>query len=231
MFVGHLAVALAAKRVEPRAPLGVLVGAAFGLDLLWPVLLMAGVERVRIDPGNTAFTPLAFDHYPWSHSLTMAVIWAVVVGRSSAAILRRGRAGVVIGALVLSHWLLDFLTHRPDLPLWPGGPMTGLGLWNSIPWTLVVEGVLYAGGIAIFARATTAHDAAGRWALWGLVAVTAAIWLSGPLSPPPPSATAVATVAAALWLFPLWAAWIERHRTLRGAIREGGPRESRAPAR
>ncbi len=75
MFVGHFAVALGAKRAAPRIPLGLLVAAAIALDLIWPLLLLAGVETVRIDPGNTAFTPLAFDHYPWSHSLVMALVW------------------------------------------------------------------------------------------------------------------------------------------------------------
>ncbi|HEY6361113.1 MAG TPA: hypothetical protein VIX63_08410 [Vicinamibacterales bacterium] len=215
MFVGHLAAAIAAGRVQPRAPLGVLVGAAFALDLIWPVLLLAGIEMVRIDPGNTAFTPLAFDYYPWSHSLSMAVVWAVVVGRVSAAVLRHTRAGLVIGLTVLSHWVLDCLTHRPDLPLWPGGPNVGLGLWNSIPSTIVVEGTLFAAAVLLYARATRAGDAVGKWAFLALVAVATAIWLSGPFSPPPPSATAVAAVALALWLLPFWAQWIERHRVTR----------------
>jgi len=227
MFVGHLAVALAAKRVEPRAPLGTLVGAAFAFDLIWPVLLLAGIEMVRIDPGNTAFTPLAFDDYPWSHSLSMAFVWAVAVGRVAAAVLKHARAGLIIGLTVLSHWVLDFLMHRPDLPLWPGGPEVGLGLWNSIPLTLVVEGVFFAAGVAIYLRATRARDRVGTWAFWTLVLLTTAIWISGPLSPPPPGVTAIAVVGLALWLFPMWAVWIERHREHRppamGSRPRGGP--------
>jgi hypothetical protein len=213
MFVGHLAVALAAKRAAPRVSLGALVGATFGLDLIWPVLLLAGVERVRIDPGNTVFTPLAFEHYPWSHSLTMAIIWGVAIGRLSAAVFRSARAGALIGLVVVSHWLLDFATHRPDLPLFPGGPMAGLGLWNSIPGTLAVEGLLFAGAIALYVRGTRPRSPAGTWALWSLVAFTTAIWVSGPWSAPPPSAGAVATVALAMWLFPLWTVWIDRRRS------------------
>ena len=121
---------------------------------------------VRIDPGNTAFTPLAFDYYPWSHSLSMAFVWAVAVGRVAAAVLRHARAGLIIGLTVLSHWVLDFFMHRPDLPLWPGGPEVGLGLWNSIPLTLLVEGVLFAAGVAIYLRATRARDRVGTWAFW-----------------------------------------------------------------
>jgi hypothetical protein len=212
MFVGHLAAALAAKQAERRAPLAALVGAAYGLDLMWPLLLLAGVEAVRIDPGNTAFTPLAFDNYPWSHSLSMAVVWSVIAGRVAARVLRHARAGLFIGLTVLSHWVLDFVAHRPDLPLWPGGPTVGLGLWNSIPLTLIVEGALLAAAVALYLRTTRPRDAVGKWAFWGLVLLTTAIWISGPFSPPPPSVTAIAVVGLALWLLPLWARWIERHR-------------------
>ncbi len=212
MFAGHLAVALATKRAAPRAPLAALVAGAFGLDLLWPVLLLAGIEHVRIVPGYTAFTPLAFDYYPWSHSLSMALIWAIIAGRLSAMVLKNLTAGLFIGFAVVSHWLLDYVTHVPDLPLWPGGPRYGLGLWNSIGMTFVVEGALFTAAIAIYLRSTTARNAKGTWALWGLIGVTTAIWASGPWAPPPPSVTAIAVAGLGMWLFPVWAAWIERNR-------------------
>jgi membrane-bound metal-dependent hydrolase YbcI (DUF457 family) len=213
MFVGHLAVALGAKGAAPRVPLSALVAATYGLDLLWPVFLLTGVERVRVDPGNTAFTPLAFDHYPWTHSLAMAVVWGVVAGIISSSWLRDRLAGVVIGATVVSHWLLDFVTHRPDLPLWPGGAKWGLGLWQSIPGTLIVEGALFVAAIAFYGRVWKSRDGVGRWAFWGLVTFTGAIWISGPWSPPPPGASSIAAAGLALWILPVWAGWIERHRT------------------
>ena len=213
MFVGHLAVALGVRRVEPRAPLAALIGAAFGLDLLWPLLLLTGVETVRIDPGNTAFTPLAFVHYPWSHSLSMAVIWGIAAGRIAAPILRSARAGLIVGLVVVSHWVLDYVTHRPDLPLWPGGPVVGLGLWNSIPGTFIVEGALFLAAIEYYRRGTRERDAQGRWAFWSLIGLTTVIWVSGPWSPPPPHPTAIAMVGLAMWLFPVWGMWIDRHRT------------------
>jgi hypothetical protein len=219
MFVGHLAAALAAKRAEPRAPLGALVAAAFGLDLIWPVLLLAGVEVVRVEPGNTAFTPLAFDSYPWSHSLSMAIVWGVVGGRAAAGVLRHARAGLVVGLTIVSHWVLDYVVHRPDLPLWPGGPEAGLGLWNSIPLTIAVEGAMLAAAVGLYVRGTRARDAVGQWALWALVVFTGAIWVSGPWAPPPPGVGAIAVVGLALWLLPAWAQWVERHRAHRGAVR------------
>ena len=217
MFAGHLATALVAKRAEPRAPLGAYVAAAYGLDLLWPVLVLVGVERMRIDPGNTAFTALAFDHYPWSHSLLLAGVWGLLAGLLAARLTRNTRAGVCLGIVVVSHWVLDLIVHRPDLPLWPGGPKVGLGLWNSVPGTLVVEGLLFVGAVAIYSRATAPRDGTGRWAYVALLAFVGGIWATQPFSPPPPSVNAVAGTALALGLLPFWAQWAERHRSRVGA--------------
>jgi hypothetical protein len=213
MLVGHLAVALGAKRAESRVPLGAAVAAAFGLDLLWPILLLLGVESVRVQPGDTAFTNLSFDSYPWSHSLLLATVWSVVAMTVTRRGYRSWRIGAVLGTLVLSHWILDFITHRPDLPLWPGGPVVGLGLWNSIAGTLLIEGSLIAGGVWLYVGSTASRDRTGRWALVALVAVTGVIWATQPWSRPPPSAIAVAWGALILWLLPPWAQWIETHRT------------------
>jgi membrane-bound metal-dependent hydrolase YbcI (DUF457 family) len=212
MFAGHLAVAFGAKAAEPKIPLSGLVAASFGVDLIWPLFVLAGVEIVRVAPGITAFTPLDFEHYPWSHSLVMTVAWGAIAGALAFVFLKSVRSAVVIGAVVVSHWLLDLVTHRPDLPISFGGPKVGLGLWNSIPGTLILEGGLFVVAVALYVRSAKPRDAVGRWALWGLVALTGAIWVTQPWSPPPPSSTAVASVALAVWLFPFWALWIERHR-------------------
>ena len=212
MFVGHLAVALGAKKVDPDVPLGAAVAAAFGLDLIWPVLLLLGLETVRVNPGDTAFTGLAFDAYPWSHSLLTVAAWSGLAAFIARSVLGSWRSGAVLGGLVLSHWVLDLVTHRPDLPLWPGGPLMGLGLWNSIPGTILVESGLLAGGLWIYLGATSSKDRTGTGALWALVALTGAIWISQPWAPLPESATAVASVTLILWLLLPWSAWIERHR-------------------
>ena len=214
MLVGHLAVALGAKTAEPRMPLGAAVAAAFGLDLLWPILLLLGFESVRIQPGDTAFTNLSFDSYPWSHSLVVVAVWSSLVMFVTRRAYRSWQVGAVLGSLVSSHWVLDFITHRPDLPVWPGGPVVGLGLWNSIAGTLLLEGSLLAGGVWLYLGSSSARDRTGRWALLALVAVTGLIWATQPWSPPPPSAAAVAWGALILWLLPPWARWIEAHRYL-----------------
>jgi len=216
MFIGHTALAFAAKSRTPRTSLGLLYAASEGLDILWPPLLLLGIERVRIEPGNTAFTPLAFDSYPWSHSLLMSLCWGAVL----AAIMWKrgagGRAAAWAGSLVVSHWFLDALSHRPDLPLWPGGSLLiGLGLWNSIPATFIVEGLLFVGGLALYLHTTRASDRIGSWGLGLFVLLQFGMWLAGPGAPPPPSVPALAWASLGIWLFVAWAAWIDRHRAPR----------------
>ena len=217
MFIGHLAIALSATKVEPQLPLSATVAATFALDLLWPLFLLLGIETVRVDPGNTAFTHLAFESYPWSHSLLMVIGWATLATVTGKATFGSWRAGLVLGGIVASHWVLDVVTHRPDLPLWPTGPRVGLGLWHSIPGTILVEGSLLAAGLVVYLKYTSARDGVGRWALGALLLVTGLVWITQPWSPPPPSATAVALGTLILWLLPPWARWIERHRYLKGA--------------
>jgi MFS superfamily sulfate permease-like transporter len=142
MFVGHFGVALASKRAAPQVSLGWLFAACQLADLLWPVLVLAGVEHFRIDPGNTAVTPIAFDHYPWSHSLVMNVLEGAALGAIYFALRRDRRGALVIALLVVSHWVLDWITHRPDMPLAPWSDVKlGLGLWSSVAATVVVETV------------------------------------------------------------------------------------------
>ncbi len=211
MFLGHFAVALAAKRVAPRTSLGTLVAAAQLLDLVWPALLLLGIERVRIGDGPTPFLRLDFVHYPWTHSLLLVVAWAIAFGVAYRARTGRTRSAVVVGVLVASHWVLDLVAHRPDLPLAPGAARVGLGLWNSTAATLVVEGALFAAGVALYATATRARDRTGSVALWAFVLALAGIYLSS-LGPPPPSVTAIGAAGLLLWVFVAWAAWIDRHR-------------------
>jgi hypothetical protein len=217
MFLGHFAVALATKRAAPKVSLGTLFAACQLPDLLWPPLVLVGAERVRIDPGNTPFTPLDFQSYPWSHSLALNLLWAVLAGAGYLAVRRDRGAAVWVGLVALSHWVLDWVSHRPDLPLWPGGPKVGLGLWYSVPATLLVEAGLFALGVGMYLTATRARDRTGQYALWSLVALLAVIYAGSVLGPPPPSVHAIVVVGLALWLLVAWAAWADRHREARAA--------------
>lgn len=218
MFVGHFAVAFAAKRAAPRLSLGALFAAAQFADLLWPVLVAFGIEQVRIDPGNTAVTPLDFVSYPYSHSLVWLVAWAAIFGAVCQWRSGGRRAFLVVAALVLSHWLLDYLTHRPDMPVYPGGPKFGLGLWNSVAGTLFVELGLYAAGVWIYARATRGRDGVGRWAFIALAAFLLVAYLAN-LGGVPPSVQAVYIVGIVGGVVLLaWAWWADNHRVPARAV-------------
>ena len=120
---------------------------------------------------------------------------------------------MTLGLLVFSHWVLDVVTHRPDMPVTIGGaPRVGFGLWNSVPATVAIELLLFAAGIRIYHRATIARDRTGTVALWTLVAFLIVIYVANVLGPPPPNAAAVAWAANAMWLLVLWGFWADRHR-------------------
>lgn len=214
MFIGHFGLGFGAKRLAPAVSLGTLFLAAQLADLLWPTLLLIGVEEVRIDPGITVVTPLDFVKYPYSHSLVAMVAWAILFG-IVYKVARRSRpaAGILLAALVVSHWVLDFVVHRPDLPLTVGGPVRcGLGLWSSVPGTLAVEVPLFLAGVFLYVRSTTPRDRTGTVALAGLVLFLLAVYLMNLFGSPPPSPAAVAWVTQSMWLLVAWGYWVDRHR-------------------
>jgi hypothetical protein len=216
MFIGHFAAGFAAKRFAPRVSLGTLFAAVQLQDLLWPLLLLAGVEHVRIDPGNTAVTPLDFYDYPFSHSLAGAALLAAVFGGAHWAVRRDGRSAAVLSLAALSHWLFDFFTHRPDLPLTYAGPgRAGLGLWNSVAATVGIETAMFAGGLVLYLRSTSPAGWPGTYGLAGLVALLLAIYAGNLLGPPPPGVEMIAVAGNAMWLFVLAAWWIDRNRPVR----------------
>jgi membrane-bound metal-dependent hydrolase YbcI (DUF457 family) len=214
VFIGHFAVAFATKKVAPKASLGTLVIAASFLDVVWPVLVLLGVERFRIVPGFTAVNPFDFVHYPWSHSLLMTAVWSLLFALVYFGV-KGDRAGAVwVGIAVASHWVLDFVSHRPDMPLYPGGgERLGLGLWQSLPATFAVEGLMFATGVVLYAQVTKSRDRIGTIAWWAFVALLVALYVPGPWSPPPPSQNAVAILGiVAISILGPWAYWIDRHR-------------------
>jgi hypothetical protein len=119
---------------------------------------------------------------------------------------------VVIGLLVVSHWVLDWTTHVPDLPLYPGGPRVGLGIWRSMCGTMVVEGMMFALGVTVYTRVTRATDRTGRLASWGFVVLLAVLYVANAYGPPPGNVTAIAWGTLASWLIPLFGWWLDRHR-------------------
>ncbi len=219
MFIGHFAVGMAGKRVAPRVSLPVLFLAATFADILWPVLVAGGIETVRIVPGDTKYTPLQFVSYPWSHSLLMLIIWGLLLGAIYRLKTGDGRGGVVIGALVVSHWVLDWVSHRADMPLYPGGPKLGLGLWNHPQASMGVEIVMFAIGVAIYEGTTKGRNKIGQYSFWFMVLVMLFAFAMGSGGSPPPS-------IKALWMAALiggvaglaLAAFVDRNRTLEDSV-------------
>lgn len=216
MFIGHFAVALGAKKYAPAVSLGVLFLACQLADLLWPTLVFLGVEIVRVVPGITAMTPLDFVYYPFSHSLLALVAWSTLVAGGYAIVKRSGtKSAIVIGIVVLSHWILDVVTHRPDLPLTLSGSLrAGLGLWNYPAIAVPLELLLFVGGFWIYSRRTRALDRIGTIGLWGLGVFLIVVYAANVFGPPPPSPEAVVWSAQAMWLIVALGFWIDRHRTV-----------------
>ncbi|HEV7668321.1 MAG TPA: hypothetical protein VGS22_07335 [Thermoanaerobaculia bacterium] len=213
MFIGHFAVGFAAKRQTKPVSLGTLFLAVQFLDLLWPTFLLLGWEQVRIVPGMTAVNPFDFTSYPYSHSLVAALGWSIAFGAIYWLLRRRSGNALILGLAVFSHWVLDYVTHIPDLPITiHGTAKVGLGLWRSLPATLAVEGLIFIVGVAIYARTTKARDRAGRFGFWGLVAFLLIAHLAAIYGPVPTDIKALAWGGQSIWLLVLWGYWLDRHR-------------------
>jgi hypothetical protein len=220
MFLGHYGVAFALKRAEPKLSLGTLFLAVQLADLLWGIFVLVGWERVRIDPGFTAVTPLQFLEYPISHSLVGLTIWALV----GAAVYyswptrdtsRHWQAAALVGVAILSHFPLDFVVHAPDLPVWgQDSRKLGLGLWNNPTATLLLELVTLAAGVAVYVGFRSRRHPARPGRLAGLVVVLVAIYLTSFFGSPPSSVTVLAVAdIVGLLLLAAFAAWADRRAT------------------
>jgi len=217
MFIGHFAVALAAKKAAPKVNLGVLTLGAQWADTLWPALLLTGTEKVRIDPGNTPVTPLDFISYPYSHSLVALAVWGLLFGGLVFAFTKNLTNALVVAALVVSHWILDWISHRPDMPITTSdGEKVGLGLWYSLPATAIVEAALLAASLWIYVSTTKSRNKVGKWGFWSLAAILVFIYFVNLFAPPPPSVEAIAysgIIGAAIFF--VWAWWADAHREVR----------------
>ena len=214
MGIGHLAVGFAAKRASPAVPLALLLLAATLLDVLWGAFVLLGIEHARIVPGITAASPLDLYDYPLSHSLIGATLWSVLFA-AALLLFGRGRGAILVAAgCVLSHWVLDVVSHRPDMPVGWRGPYLGLGLWNSVPATILVEEAMLAGGVVLYALTTAPRSRAGTFGLAALAVLLALLGAAGSLGPPPPGITPVAASNVGGLLLLLVAHAVDRARTV-----------------
>jgi len=215
MFIGHFGVGLGAKKIISKTSLGTIFLASQFIDLLWPLFLLLGIEHVKIDPGNTVVTPMNFIYYPFSHSLIGVLIWAILFAGIYFLIKKDIKVALWLGILVTSHWILDLLTHRPDLPLlFNNETMVGLGLWNSFIGTIIVEGSIFAAGIYFYLKVTSSKNRTGNIAFWSLIGFLVIIYISNLFGPPPPSEEPIGFIGLSQWLLIAWAYWIDKNRSV-----------------
>ena len=216
MFIGHFGAGLAGKKAAPNPSLGTMFLAAQLLDLVWPILILAGIEKVKIVPGISAATPLDFTYYPYTHSLLMVLVWSLAFGMIYYFIKKNLRGALVLGLLVLSHWILDLLVHIPDLPLYPGSSIkAGFGLWNYPAVAVILEALIFIAGIYLYLSATKTKNRTGTIAFWVMVVFLSVIYVMNIFGPPPPSVEAIGYAGLLQWLFIPWAYWIDRNRVTR----------------
>ena len=217
MFIGHFGVGFAAKKVVKKTSLGTLFLASQFVDLLWPILLILGIEKVEINPVNTGLTPLNFVYYPFSHSLLAAIVWAFIFGLIYYLIKKDLGSAIWCGLLVPSHWILDLIVHRPDLPLWPGhgSPMFGLGLWSSIYGTIIIEVGIFLVGVYLYSKTTEPKNKTGSISLWILVIFLMLVYFMNIFGPPPNSIDAIGYVGLSQFILIAWGYWIDKNRQVR----------------
>lgn len=214
MFVGHYGVSFAVKSRDKRIPLWLLFIAVQFVDVLWAIFVLTGIEKVRIAPGITATNPLDLYYMPYTHSLLAALLWSGV-GFIGYRIRRKGAGytAFLVAVAVFSHWVLDFIVHRPDLPLYDDTYKVGLGLWNYPVLALALEASLLFGGIFLYLRASTAISLIGKFGMpvFGIILliVQGIVFFGAP--PPSPSAAAL-TALLSYVVFAGVAYWLEKKR-------------------
>jgi hypothetical protein len=205
MGIGHIAVGLASKRWAPRASLGWLVAAPVFVDILWSIFILLGVERARIVPGITKSMPLDLQYVGVSHSLVTVLGWALLFALGYYALHRDARAAVVLYIGVFSHFVLDWISHGPDMPILPSGPRVGLGLWNYPIPAVTVEAVMLLGGVLLYLRTVSGRSKGATATLWAICAFLLATNVGAYFGPPPPSVTPMAlmnlSVLLVVWAF------------------------------
>ena len=213
MFIGHFGVGFGAKKFAPEVSLGFLFLAAQFIDLLWPTLLLLGLEHVVISPGITKATPLDFIDYPISHSLLMVIFWGILLGFITRLFIKNFKIPVIIFLAVVSHWFLDLIVHRPDLPVIPGNPLLlGFGLWNLPYISFTLEGIIFLAGLYYYYNVTSAKNKFGKYGLIALIVILIVIQIGNMLGSAPPDVSAIAWAGQLQWLFVVLAFFTDKNR-------------------
>ncbi len=215
MFVGHYGISFGGKALQRTVPLWVLFIAVQWVDVLWSIFVLTGIERVRIVPGITATNPLDLYYMPYTHSLVAAAFWSVAGAFIYKTLFRTEslRTATVVGVAVFSHWVLDLIVHRPDLPLYDNAMKVGFGLWNYRLLAFVLEVVILFAGLFLYLRGTKSYGSIGRYGMIVFAVVMLAVQAFIFFGPPPTSDKGVAITALASYaVFAAIAVWLERKR-------------------
>ncbi len=214
MFIGHYGISFIAKGMEKSIPLWLLFIAVQFVDVLWAILVYAGIEKVRIVPGITATNPLDLYYMPYTHSLAGALAWSIGAfllykfSRNSPL-----RAAFIIGLAVFSHWVLDLIVHIPDLALYDNTYKMGFGLWNYPAVAFALEAVLLFGGMAFYFLKTKPISILGKIGMpvLGVLLLVLQTWVF--FAAPPDSPPSAALTALVLYIvIAAGAFWLERYR-------------------
>ena len=214
MFVGHYGVSFAIKGANKSVPLWLLFVAVQLVDVLWAIFVMIGIEKVRITPGITATNPLDLYYMPYTHSLVGALFWSAVafIGYKIAR-RKAGYIALLLAVAVFSHWLLDLIVHRPDLPLYDDTLKMGLGVWNYPAPAFALEIAVLFAGVVIYLRSSKAVSVAGRYGVMAfailLIFLQAVVFFGAP--PTSPLAAALTALLSYIVLAAI-AYWLERKR-------------------
>jgi hypothetical protein len=212
MFAGHYGVAFGAKPAARQVPLWVWFIAVQWLDVIWSLLVLGGIEKVRIVPGFTEANTLDLYYMPYTHGLPGAIVLSLIFGGIVAMFIKgnRGAITLLVAAASFSHWMLDLVVHVPDLPLYDNSAKVGFGLWRNVAVSFPLELIVLGFGAWLYARATTFRNARGRYAFWGFVAVLAVLQVVANFGAAPSSPESMAVTALGLYLvLALLAAWVE----------------------
>jgi hypothetical protein len=215
MFVGHFGLSFAAKKAAPKVSLATLFIATQFVDVIWPFMLVFHIEKVAITPGYTKMNAFEFLYYPYTHSLVMGLVWGALTAFLYVLIKKDTRGAIVIGLCVLSHWFLDVVVHVADLPITPfDNYKVGFGLWNHIAATLIIETIIFLGGVLIYTSVTKARNKIGSWGLWSLVTLLLLITVSNAFGPTPPDSimTLFISFVILMTIIVSFAGWVDKNR-------------------
>lgn len=221
MFMGHYGVSFAVKSADKRIPLWHLFIAVQFLDVLWGLFVLAGIEKLRIVPGITASLPLVLYYMPYTHSLIAAVAWSAVAAVAFGFFIRRAltkspKPAIWVGVAVFSHWILDLIVHRPDLPLYDDAYKVGFGLWNHPLPALLLEMAFLFGGLGLYLRSTQSTTFGGRYGMILFAIIILGIHVLAFFGPPPAGPRSAAVTFLSIYLiFAAVAGWLEKKRFLR----------------